>query len=277
MAIEVFTWSKKLKKVRYLFAFVLFVYLILLSSSLILKYHVTSAEIYKLSNENLIEDGSFEDFNQTAGNCCTNPDIIKDGKVFASQSTDAFLGKYSLNLTSYNQCACINKPFANFINSEKYILSFNYKGDNPRTCLWSQEDKKCLLNENANKSEEWVGFFKIFNFTDKSENVAVYFYTDASGKVKTNLYDDLQVRKLAEISENADFKSYEYYIIKTNTGNKVNGEIISDAVNGEAYYLIKGKPDITLKFPWTELVLIIIIMLIITRLVLKKREAWEFN
>lgn len=265
--------TEKLQNIKYLIAIIIFIYIIVLSSTLILNYHVKPIEVYKVSTDNLIEDGSFEKFNQTAGDCCNaNPNA---SKVFASKSLDAISGKYSLNLTSYSQCACISKPLINFTNSEKYLLSFYYKGDNPRTCLYTTGDKKCLFNENVNISKEWNKYYKIIKFTENSDNPSVYLYTDANGKLRTNFYDNLQINRLVYLTSNPQYRDSETYIIKTKTDNLVNGIKISDNTNGEAYYLVKGKPIITVQFPYTELVLIIIMMLIMVRLILKKKDPWE--
>ena len=97
--------------------------------------------------------------------------------------------------------------------------------------------------------------------------ILIYFYADSDGtKTVTNLYDDLQVRKLIEINNNYNYNESEEYIIKTKADNHVKGERISDIENGEAYFLIQGEPKVTIKFPITELIIILIMLIIIIRL-----------
>ncbi|MFA6023469.1 MAG: hypothetical protein WC781_05260 [Candidatus Pacearchaeota archaeon] len=51
--------------------------------------------------------------------------------------------------------------------------------------------------------------------------------------------------------------------------------MISEPANGEAYYLVHGSPQITIKFPYTELGLIVVMLLVMIRLILRKKEQWE--
>lgn len=95
--------------------------------------------------------------------------------------------------------------------------------------------------------------------------------------------NNLQVHKLIPITPSinqADYNLAEQYVIKTNPDNVISAicseEKLTDEgvcpiekLNDEGYYLITGAPDITLKFPWTELVLIIIMMLMSKILLLK--------
>lgn len=265
--------KEKIKRIRYLIAIILFIYIVVLASTLLLNYHVEPIQVLKVAPQNFIQDGSFEKFNQTAGDCCNaNPNA---SKVYAAKSLDSYLGKYSLNLTSYNQCACINKPINNITTSGVYALYFNYKGDGPRTCIWSGGDNKCLVSERSDLSKNWTRYGKLFNFTNQSANVAVFLYTDSTGTLKTNLYDDLEVKRLVYVTNNAPYLKDSQYVVETSKENVINGTYLGDADARNAYYLIQGTPDITIKFPWTELILIIVMMLIMIRLILQKKEPWE--
>ena len=248
--------------------------LLILAGSTIIKYKVAPSEAYVLDKNNLIDDGSFENFNQTAGDCCNKyPD---KSRVFASQSVNAFIGQYSLNLTSENQCACISKPIKELDNSQKYLLSFYYLGDNPRVCGWTTEDNKCIPEKRLETTNKWTNYQALLEFTNKSEKSLIHFYADSSGELRTNLYDDLQVRKLVKISSKAKFSESEAYIVKTKVDNKINGEKIGGEENGEAYFLVNGRPNITIRFPYYEIAIIVLIMLVIARILLKKeREEWE--
>jgi hypothetical protein len=158
----------------------------------------------------------------------------------------------------------------------KYIILFMYKGDNPNVCLWSEGDKSCLFREYPKQTNNWMQYKKIFNFTDKSEKVSVGFYSTSSGEPKTNYYDDLQVRQLVSIPVKGPFSDDQEYVIKAKVDNNVNGEKISDEVDGEAYFYVAGKPMVTIKFPYSDLVIILIIIFIIARLILTKgKEEWE--
>ena len=45
-----------------------------------------------------------------------------------------------------------------------------------------------------------------------------------------------------------------------------------DTKTGEAYFIVKGKPYVTIQFPWSEVVIIIIIMLVVVRLMFKRND-----
>jgi hypothetical protein len=65
------------------------------------------------------------------------------------------------------------------------------------------------------------------------------------------------------------------YVILTKKDNIVhNGEFLSDSPSesGFSYYLVSGMPEITLKFPITELIIVIILVIIIVRLLFKKSD-----
>ena len=44
-----------------------------------------------------------------------------------------------------------------------------------------------------------------------------------------------------------------------------------DAKSGEAYFLTAGKPSITIRFPWSEIVIILVMMIVIVRLMFGKQ------
>ncbi len=259
--------------------------MITIAGSFLLRYHVKPSEVYSVNSENLINDSSFENFNQTAGDCC-NVDKNKS-RVFAIKSVDSIEGKYSLNLTSENQCACINKKVLNLEYSSNYLYSIYLKGDNPRICFWIPEINGC---GNGSKSFEynntWQNYKLIISFPNQTKAVYIHFYADSSGSPVTNLYDDLQVHRLDPISYeemlelesiNSDFAKNapeladnNTYVIKTKQDNLVLNPG-AEKLNEQGYYLVSGKPEITLHFPWTEVVILVIIMLIVIRLLFKKQ------
>jgi hypothetical protein len=238
------------------------------------RYKVDSKEVYKILLENLVEDGSFENFNESVMDCCMTPETINEARISAINSKNSVDGIYSLNLTSSRHCACIYKTMKKLTNSEKYYLSFYYKGDNPKFCNWVGKDNQCLPIKNFEETFNWTKYNTILSFTNKSESAFIYFYADSDGsETVTNIYDDLQVHKLVQIYKKSGFDSNSDYIIKTKKDNIVNGELISDEGNDEAYFYIMGEPKITLKFPWEDLILIIVFILIIIRLIFKKDES----
>ena len=248
------------KILKYLFVIILILAMIILAGSTFLRYNIKPAEIYKID---------FENFNQKPGDCCTTPENAKEAIIFASQSQDSFKERFSLNLTSSNHCACVNKPITNFNKNNKYWISFYYRGDNPSTCVWVTNDNKCLIDKKLESSNKWNKSYSLLIPLNNSVSASIYFYANSDGsRTVTNLYDDLQVHKLNLISNSGPFNSEEQYIIKTNPSNIVSN---AEKLNDEGYYLITGAPDITLKFPWTELALIIIMMLIVIRLLFRKQ------
>lgn len=242
-----------------------------------MNYKIIPEQLYKLDKENLISDGGFENFNQVSGDCCNaNP---SQSKVFASKSEDAYQGIYSLNLTSENQCACINKPLENFNKNQLYFVSFYYKGDKPRICNWVAGDNKCIPDERLKTVSSWTNYKKIISFTNKSDSSSIYFYADSSGTAVTNLYDDLQVYRLIPIYTDFEtaykkfyrypFNSKEQYIIKTDPVNIINSPG-AEKLTDDGYYIVMGEPDVTMKFPWSEVTILLIMMFIIIRLLFTK-------
>ncbi len=264
----------KQRKLGYLIALILIIGIIFIIISIFGRYSITPNETYRINNTNLIDDGSFENFNKSVGDCCnSNPNM---SKVYASKLNDSVEGNFSLKLTAEYQCACINAPILEFNNSNKYLLSFYYKGDNPRFCNWVNGDKKCLPNKKLEVTQEWTNDIELLTYTTNSLAPVIYLYADSrDGKTVTNLYDDLQVHKLIPIENPSEYEynSEEEYIFKTKTDNNVKGEIISevDKKTGEAYFIVKGKPYVTIKFPLSEIVIIVIMILIIVRLLFKKQ------
>lgn len=280
--------SKKI--LRYTISIVLIIIVIGIGVSYFLSYHVKPQEIYLVDSENLIEDGGFENFSVSVWDCC--PTNSGNASIFASQSNDSFKGKYSLNLTSFNHCSCINKPILNLSNLDIYILSFYYKGNNSRFCNWVSGDNACSPGLKLNSYDNWNKYNTILQFTNLSINSLIHFYADSSGQPVTNLYDDLQVHRLIPISyeDLLDEESFNQdaieegatelvdtnqYVILTKKDNIVhNGEYLSDSQSekGFGYYLVNGKPDITLRFPLTELIIAIILIAVVIRLIFKRSE-----
>ena len=75
-------------------------------------------------------------------------------------------------------------------------------------------------------------------------------------------FDSDVLKNAPELAENNS------YIILTNPDNLVNGE----KLNGQGYYLISGISEITLKFPVTEVIILVIMIVIVIRLLFKRSE-----
>jgi hypothetical protein len=256
---------KMKKPIRYTIAIILIIAMIALGATTFLKYHVKPLESYRLDSQNMINDGGFENFSDKVGDCCNAHS--DQSKVFATESTDAFKGQFSLNLTSYSQCACINKPFNQLNNMLEYFLSFEYKGDNPHFCNFVKGDDNCLPNLKIPQNKSWTEYHTILSFTNKSQSASIYLYADSSGTPVTNLYDSLEVHRLIPMNTSASnyYNPNSQYIIKTNPDNLVDGEMLND----QGYYLVTGEPNITLRFPWSELIILLVMMIIVIRLLFK--------
>jgi hypothetical protein len=267
---EQFKGKPKDKKAKFRIKATRWFVIIIFLSFVIINYRSEPSEVYKLDSQNLIPDGSFENFNQQVGDCCTTKETAKNAIIFSSKSTDAFDDSFSLNLTASNHCACISKPITNFDNSQKYFMTFYYKGDNPKLCGWTGGDNKCIPYQIFPSTLRWTEYKFLLLPTTNSLSSAIYLYADSyGGQTVTNLYDDLQVHKLIKISNSGNFLSSEKYVIKTNPENIVhNGELLDD----KGWYLVTGKPNITLKFPYSEIILMVLMMLVVIRLLLKKDE-----
>jgi hypothetical protein len=279
------------KIMRYIYVIIISILILLVAGSYLIRYNVKPNMIYLIDSENLINDSSFENFNQTAGDCCNG--LPGNASIFATKSNESYLGNYSLNLTAFNHCACIKISFTNFSISDIYLLNFYYKGDKAKICNWVGGDNKCISSKEYNGSVNWILGNTLFYFTNFSTSASIFFYADSrDGTPVTNLYDDLQVHRLDPLDwdEVLDMESFNQeaidsgypeaaevnqYVILTKKDNLVhNGEFLSDSTteSGFAYYLVTGKPEITLKFPYTEVIIIIILAFIIIRLVFSKTE-----
>ncbi|MBR9704871.1 hypothetical protein GOV12_05645 [Candidatus Pacearchaeota archaeon] len=279
--------------IRYTIATILIIIILAIITTFLINYNVNPIQTFQVDSENLITDGNFENFNDTANDCCNS--ASGNASFFSTPSTDSQSDEYSLNLTSYNHCACINKEINDFTNDSQYLISFYYKGNNPRYCNWVLDDKKCLSELDLNKTDTWTINRDIVTYTSDSISSSIFFYADSKGEPTTNLYDSLSVNRLFETSfeeiqeqelyeqEFAEFSGIEtgygygtqpnQYVILTRSDNQVkNAEFLSSAEEGFSYYLIEGQPEITLKFPYTELIIIIILIVIVIRLLFKKSE-----
>jgi hypothetical protein len=252
-------------KINIFLILILSIGILLFSLFLINNYSLNMKDLYVIKSTNLIEDPSFENFNDTAKDCCNN--LPGEANISSKKNIHAIEGEYCLQLSSNNHCACINKPTINFNKESPSLLTFFYKGDNPRFCIWFEGDKRCSPNKELETTNEWTQQKEILIPTEKTEGISLYFYADSDGtKTVTNYYDDLQIKQLMAINNTYNFQDNENYIIKTKADNEVNGERISEIKNGEAYFLIQGEPNITIKFPLTELIIILIMLIIIIRL-----------
>ncbi len=262
-------------KPKYVIAGVLILAVLFIFSSIVLNYSIKPNETYRVNKDNLIEDGSFENFNKTVADCCSFESKI--AYISASRSLNKIEGDYSLNLTSSNRCACVYFPIKNFSNTNNYLLSFYYMGDNPRFCNWVDGDRKCLPDTRFEQTKEWQEYTTALVFTNNSKDALIHFYADSDGtKTVTNFYDGLKVHKLIPIKNTREYQynQDEEYIIKTKTDNNIKGDMISeiDAKTGEAYFITKGEPKVTIKFPWSEVMIVIIMILVVVRLVFKKEN-----
>ncbi|MBS3079458.1 hypothetical protein J4218_05010, partial [Candidatus Pacearchaeota archaeon] len=137
-----------------------------------------------------------------------------------------------------------------------------------KVCNWVSDDNKCMPEQRFESSSKWSIYNNVISFTNKSKEARIHFYANSDGsKTVTNLYDDLQVHQLIQMDPSYNYQDNEQYIIKTDPSNIVhNGEPLND----QGYYLVTGTPDITLRFPWPELILLLVMMLIVIRLLFKK-------
>jgi hypothetical protein len=256
-----------MKIIRIIISFAIILLILNLILSFIMNYYVVPNEVYKLTDNNLIEDGSFENFNETVGDCCnSNPE---KSKVFAFKSSDSIKDSYSLNLKSEFQCACYNKPITGYDKKEKIFFEFYYKGTNPRYCLWSEGDKKCLAAGTLDSGKSWNKMQKIVELSESSNLIYLFFYSDSEGSIiADNFYDGLSIKKITLLRNKSIFSNNEEYIFKTKKGNNVKGSLILEE-SGYEYYLTKGKPIITLKIPWYELIISIIMLFVSVRILYK--------
>jgi len=149
-------------------------------------------KINQITNDTIaFGDYSFE--NATwgkVGDCCSGrPDMAI---VSASLSNDSSDGITSLDLTSENHCACVNRKVATEYNAN-YEISFDYKhisGDNPRFCLWRHDLRKCSPEHRLEPFSKWTKY----TFEINTPNVE---------KRTTNLYDNVVLEKVTFVNTSA--------------------------------------------------------------------------
>ncbi|MDP2925335.1 MAG: hypothetical protein Q8N99_03110 [Nanoarchaeota archaeon] len=249
---------------KYLIAGTFFLLIVLLLFSYYINLNIFPEETYRLSRENMIYDGSFENFVENVSDCCSNMPGKED--ISALKSPDSIDKYFSLNLTSSNHCACINKEVDKIEKEKKYIFSFFYKGDNAHVCLLAEADNNCSIMIKVGKSREWNESVNIFS-VKKSQKASVYFYADSGGeKISSNFYDKAEIRELTKISGKGPFMENVKYVIKTKKTYTVNGYMIGEAEDNKAYFLITGKPKISEKFPINDFIALLIMIYIIIRI-----------
>jgi hypothetical protein len=229
---------------------------------LIFKYYssVPVSQSYSFNSSNLVADASFEMFNKTAGDCCnSNPNA---SRVYASKSTDAFSGNYSLLLQSSSQCSCASFPVANFSKSYLYYSSFYYKGDNPSMCAWIGGEKRCNPKKDYARSVKWQNYQFILEPTSNATAISMFFYAKSDGKKNvSDWYDNLEVIRLVpidQIQENAS------YVVKVFDSTKLAGIPL-----GNDYYLISG--SLVKAFPIYLFILLVFSSASLAYLLLRKK------
>jgi flagellin-like protein len=176
--------------------------------------------------DNLIDNGGFEEGTWgNAGDCCCGECSCTSGascsgitggsycacpnapggscQFTATLSTDAKEGKYSLNLTGRNACACNSRGMLTYEIGKTYKLSFWYKHvqgpDCPRYCMWVCGRNVCDPLENLcdaiSRDGNWHYYEKTFTVQPGSTCMSLYFYggDGSDTQFSTNLYDDVRI------------------------------------------------------------------------------------
>jgi hypothetical protein len=176
--------------------------------------------------DNLIENGGFEEGTwENAGDCCCSECSCTSGascsgisggsyctcpnapggscQFTASLSTDAIEGRYSLNLTGRNACACNAKRMITFEIGKTYKLSFWYKHvqgpDCPRYCMGVEGRNVCdpaeSLCDATSRDGNWHYYEKTFTVQPGTTGLVLHFYggDGSDTQFSTNLYDDVRV------------------------------------------------------------------------------------
>jgi flagellin-like protein len=144
----------------------------------------------------------------TGGSYCTCPNAPGGSCQFtATLSTDAKEGKYSLNLTGRNACACNAKAMLTYEIGKTYKLSFWYKHvqgpDCPRYCMWVCGRNVCdpveYLCDAVSRDGNWHYYEKIFTVQPGSTCMSLHFYggDGSDTQFSTNLYDDVRIIEIS--------------------------------------------------------------------------------
>ncbi|MBU1201438.1 MAG: hypothetical protein KKA51_02970 [Nanoarchaeota archaeon] len=162
---------------------------------------------------NMVDDGSFESFNRTVGDCCNgNPN---KPEVFSEKSADAYEGNYSLKLWSLGHCACTNLDVNNFSNNSLYYFSFYYKGTNPKFCIWKSGENICDPSQTLKETRKWKKYQDIIKTSTNTLGLIPFFYADFNKEKKTNYYDDVKVFKGKDVQTIDKEKPYAFKINNT--------------------------------------------------------------
>lgn len=208
--------------------------------------HEVTAKIHE-SDENLLENGSFEDGNwkEQVGNCrLQNPKAVLGMKLDTEEYTN---GTSSLKLIALDDVACINSlPIRNFSKYKSYAISFDYKiaeGDVSRFCVW--DSKTCLKISDIEKIDnEWHRYKTVFNPNEDSRFISVYLYASAENVDRSEIYyDNIVINEVDNDILNA-------YKLKTKTIKEINNaEVAVEMINTTKYYLnVKQDEDALLIF-----------------------------
>jgi hypothetical protein len=137
------------------------------------------------------------------GSYCTCPSSPEGSCQYTSAlSTDAEEGRYSLNLTGRNACACNARKMISYTIGSTYKLSFWYKHvqgpDCPRYCMWVEGRNVCDPTESLcqawQRDGNWHYYEKNFTVQPGTTGMNLHLYAgDGSNSFSTNLYDDVRI------------------------------------------------------------------------------------
>lgn len=118
----------------------------------------------------------------------------------ATQSTDAYHGRYSLSITTDMHEIGVHQNVTNFIPGAMYTISFWYKhikGVAPRFSIWQYNVNKNALDEKnlPYEMDKWMHYENTFTVDPEATGIGVYFNSGSIGvKQDTeNLYDNVKL------------------------------------------------------------------------------------
>ena len=186
-----------------------------------------------LSNQkkvDALDDPSFEKgLWSNLHDCCMGAE--GEANISLEYVNDSSDGKLSLKLSSYNHCACVSKQLENIDFNKTYILTFDYKGDNPKYCLWVGGDDNCMPSKSLDTSSLWENEIETLNFTENSIVASLHFYADSSAnEPKTNNYDNINIYELVENGFSSTIESSKN-TVNINSGRDYFAKIKKDTLN----------------------------------------------
>ncbi|MGH3119109.1 MAG: alpha-(1-_3)-arabinofuranosyltransferase domain-containing protein, partial [Gaiellales bacterium] len=159
----------------------------------------TPAQILRAGQDNLLEDGSFE---ETLWSGAYDLDGRRTGEIAILQSSDATDGAFSMELHAEGEEAFASRRLTGSMDPRaSYLLSFDYRsveGGPAGFAVWEEGGGGYATQDlRLEPSREWRHVEVAVDPSPRAQGLEVFLYTLASpGEVTINRFDDVRLREL---------------------------------------------------------------------------------